>query len=136
MNKILVLAILASVTLNGCATIIHGSDQTLSVDTPNAPASRCALTNNKGVWYIPVTPGTVTVHRAYADLNVVCKKEGYDSGYANVKSSVTAWMFGNIIFGGLIGVAVDSTTGDAFDYPQSITQPLKISTEALPVIKK
>jgi hypothetical protein len=33
--------------------------------------------------------------------------------------------FGNILFGGLIGVGVDMSTGAAYDYPALITVPMQ-----------
>ena len=53
------------------------------------------------LWYIPSTPGSVIVHRAYSDLNIVCKK-GEKSGNTLVKSTTKGMTFGNIVFGGII----------------------------------
>ena len=42
-------------------------------------------------------------------------------GIAAVKSGTKAMAFGNILFGGIIGAAVDTSTGAAYDYPDLIT---------------
>ena len=49
-----------------------------------------------------------------------CKLDGVDAGLASVKSSTKAMAFGNILFGGFIGVGVDAATGAAYDYPELI----------------
>ncbi len=121
------------IALAGCAAIIDGSSQTLSVKTMSAgldvSGAQCTLTNNKGEWYV-TTPGTVTVHRSYDALNVKCHKDGYTANIGSVPSVTKDMELGNIFFGGLIGAAVDMGTGDAYDYPSPITvniQPAAIS---------
>lgn len=107
-------------SLTGCASIVSGTSQVVSVETlhPSGAVAGavCKLQNDKGVYYV-TTPGTVTVHRAYGDMNVKCEKAGFDAGLATVKSSTKAMMAGNIVFGGFIGAGVDAASGAAYDYP-------------------
>lgn len=110
----------SAASLTGCASIVSGTSQVVSVETlhSSGPVSGavCKLENDKGVYYV-TTPGTVTVHRAYGDLNVKCEKAGFDPGLATVKSSTKGMMAGNIVFGGFIGAGVDAASGAAYDYP-------------------
>lgn len=107
-------------SLTGCASIVSGTSQVVSVETlhstGNVAGATCKLENDKGVYYV-TTPGTVTVHRAYGDMNVKCEKPGFDAGLASVKSSTKGMMAGNIVFGGFIGAGVDAASGAAYDYP-------------------
>lgn len=109
---------------SGCASIVNGSNQSLSVQARDKARSvknaSCELSNDKGTWYVN-TPGSVTVHRSYDDLIVRCEKDKYDPGIATVKSSTKGMMFGNILFGGIVGGAVDAETGAGYDYPSLIT---------------
>jgi hypothetical protein len=113
-------ALLAMSSLTGCASIVSGTSQVVSVETlhpsGNIAGATCKLQNDKGVYYV-TTPGTVTVHRAYGDMNVKCEKTGFDPGLATVKSSTKGMMAGNIVFGGFIGAGVDAASGAAYDYP-------------------
>ena len=125
MNPIFAFPILLSaIFLSGCASIVSGSNQSLSVDSLSKGTQiaqvNCTLTNNKGKWFV-TTPGTVTVHRSYQDLNVKCEKDGLQPGMLTVKSSTKGMAFGNILFGGVIGAGVDAGTGAAYDYPSLIT---------------
>lgn len=109
----------------GCASIVSGTNQSLSVVTTTAigvdiEGARCALVNDKGSWYA-TTPGSVTVHRSYSDLSVNCTKEGLEPGSSVVKSSTKGMAAGNILFGGIIGAGVDVSSGAAYDYPNLIT---------------
>jgi hypothetical protein len=114
----------ALISVSGCASIMDGSQQTLSVRTVSGwkqvAGAQCMVDNNKGTWYV-TTPGTVTVHRSYDPLNVVCHKAGYEGGITSVASSTKGMEFGNIIFGDLIGAEVDMGTGAAYDYPGLIS---------------
>jgi hypothetical protein len=110
--------------LGGCASIVTGQNQALSVETvaeagSSLPGANCKLMNDKGSWFV-TTPGSVTVTRSYNDINVTCTKEGHNAGVATAKSSTKAMAAGNLIFGGVIGAAVDAGTGAAFDYPSLI----------------
>lgn len=117
------LAAVGFLLLGGCASIIDGSSQSLSVkaisDAGDVAGAQCTLTNDKGQWYV-TTPGTVTVHRSYDDLNVRCAEAGYLPNVGSVPSSTKGLAFGNILFGGLIGAGVDMGTGAAYDYPSPI----------------
>lgn len=114
----------AALAVSGCASIVTGSDQSMSVQTAPVSGAECKLTNDKGSWFVPSTPGSVTVHRAYGPLTVECKKDGY-AGLMKADSATKGMMAGNILFGGPIGAAVDAGTGAGYDYPAVITVPMK-----------
>ncbi len=105
----------------GCASIVSGHNQSLSVLSKNQGAdhsgARCTLMNDKGTWFA-TTPGTVAVRRSFDELTVTCIADGAEPGTSKVKSTTKAMAFGNILFGGFIGVGVDMATGAAFDYPE------------------
>lgn len=115
---------LSMAMLSGCASIVSGTNQTVSVQTvkdgDQLEGASCKLENSKGIWFIK-TPGSVVVHRAYGDLSVKCEKDGVDAGFATVKSHTKGMAFGNLLFGGAIGVGVDVGSGAAYDYPTIIT---------------
>lgn len=111
----------------GCASITTGHNQSLSVETraDGKPVSnaQCKLENGKGTWYVTL-PGTTVVHRGYDDLNVWCEKEGYAPGITTARSNTKGIAFGNILFGGVIGAAIDVSSGAAYDYPSIISVEL------------
>jgi uncharacterized protein YceK len=111
--------------LSGCASIVNGTNQSVSVHNGPITGSICTLENNKGRWYIPHTPGSVTVHRSFGDLIVQCRKPGYTLGITHVKSKTKAMAFGNLVFGGAIGAGVDMVDGAAYDYPEDIYVPMR-----------
>ncbi|CAJ0726549.1 Translation initiation factor 2 [Ralstonia mannitolilytica] len=123
MRSTLLLVIASTSLASGCASIVGGTGQVVSVETHQAErpvdGARCEMVNSKGTYYV-TTPGTVTIGRAYGNLTVRCDKDGMDAGQATVVSATKALAFGNILFGGAIGVVVDTSSGAAYDYPELI----------------
>lgn len=115
--------------LHGCASIVSGQDQVISVSAPNCPEAQCTLVNPTGTYYVK-SPGTVVVDREYDELTVTCEKEGYNTNVIKVSSSTKGMAFGNIILGGVIGAGVDMATGAAYDYPSEIISPLDCRNES------
>lgn len=128
----------AAMLASGCASIVNGQNQSLSVQTEKAGkqvvGASCKLSNPDGVWFV-TTPGSTTVNRSYENLVVQCDKEGFGQGLNSVKSSTKAMAFGNIIFGGLIGAGVDVVSGAAYDYPDLIVVEMGDAAVLEPVVK-
>jgi hypothetical protein len=116
-------AVAAGLTVSGCATITSSETQPLSVtaqadDGRPVERANCTLRNDKGTWQVEA-PGFVGVHRSSEDLLVECRKEGYPNGFLRAVSRAAAGMFGNIIFGGVVGAVIDHSKGTGYDYPAS-----------------
>jgi hypothetical protein len=123
-KKYRILVVVVASQIVGCASIVNGQNQSISVETRSEIGSisgaNCKLSNNKGTWFLS-SPGTTTVQRSFEDLSVKCEKDLMEPGLLSVKSSTKAMVFGNILFGGPIGAGVDVATGAAYDYPPIIT---------------
>lgn len=109
----------------GCASIVGGVQQSVAVATvsdsgQNVMGAACKLENAKGTWYV-TTPGHVTIHRAVGALSISCSKADQPFGSTVVPSSARGWLFGNVLFGGFIGLGVDIGTGAGFSYKDHYT---------------
>lgn len=75
MKKMLAIALVAG-SVSGCASIMSGSSQSVSVASMNAgtidASSTCTLANKKGSW-VTTGGGSVTARKSSDDLNVTCK---------------------------------------------------------------
>src|SRR5262245_29312798 len=109
-----------TVLSSGCATIVKGSSQSLLVQT-NPPGGSCELSRGgKTIATVDPTPGTVTIEQSKHDISVTCKKQGHVDTTATLPSSLQGWTLGNIVLGGLIGIAVDAGTGAINDYQPEV----------------
>ena len=117
--------------LSGCATIVDGTHQSVSIATAPAQGASCTLRNSEGTWYV-TSPGSVEVHKTKTDMTVDCTKDGYQPGHMVATSHFGGATFGNIVAGGLIGAGVDAASGANYYYDNPLTIPLGEPTAPKP----
>ena len=110
--------------LSGCATIVNGTTQSISISTASVVGARCTLVNSEGTWYV-TTPGSAVVHKTKNDLDITCTMAGYEDAHRVVPSKFNATTAGNIIAGGLVGIAVDAASGANYEYPAETVIEMK-----------
>lgn len=112
------------IALSGCASIIDGSEQSISIVTTTQAmpidGATCTLSNGEGMWTV-ISPGTATVHRGTEDLQVRCDLNGFASGVINVPSKTSWTVFGDVLLGGPLAAVHDRNTGEGFRYPDLAT---------------
>jgi hypothetical protein len=110
--------------LSGCASVTGSKMQTLSVatfdDNGEVECASCTIVNDKGTWRVPTTPGSIVIRKSYGDMVITCKKDGYKTGVATLVSTSNKGIWGNIILGGLVGYAVNASSGAGFNYPTDV----------------
>ena len=116
----LLAVLLAPLWLANCATIVEGTDQSVTVSTSPSGAS-CEM-KRKGtiIAVVKPTPGAANIEKSKDNVTVTCEKEGYQTAATALRSEFQGMTFGNIIFGGLIGVAIDAGSGAMNEYPASV----------------
>jgi hypothetical protein len=112
-----------AIFVSGCASIVEGTTQSISVTTTPVGGANCVLTSSEGTYYV-TTPGNVTVHKTKNDLAVVCKHDGYVDAKTAVPSHFNGATVGNVIAGGVIGIGIDAATGANYNYPESVDVPM------------
>jgi hypothetical protein len=115
----------AILVLAACASIIHGSRQQVSISSTPSNARITVDGQPQGT-----TPAVVNLKRK--DLHTVrLELEGYQPVDIALTRKVSGWVWGNIIFGGLIGLAVDAGTGGMYKLtPEQVvaTLPATVGT--------
>ena len=103
------LALVAAV-VSGCASIIHGSRQDIRVTSnPSGAVVRVNLNN-----IATTTPGVLNLNRKEIGYVLTFEKEGYKPVEVSLRRTIGGWLFGNIIFGGIIGIVIDFASGSAY----------------------
>lgn len=123
-NVLLLLGAFTLLMLQGCATIITGSHDDVTVKVSDCPQATCKLSNGKGAWTLASTPGTVEVKKDKAALLVTCEVDGQEPAAKSMTSNVESWTWGNIVLGGLIGLGVDYFSGSINDYDKEVEVPM------------
>ena len=122
------------VGLTSCASVLSGTSQEISVNT-NPSGANCGLyRQQERIATIQDTPGSALVQKTKNNIWVACVKPGFlPASYLNHSGTADA-SFGNILAGGLIGVAVDSATGADNKYENSVNVSLIPKPEGAPDI--
>ena len=97
--------ILAAFMLSGCATIVSGTTQKISV--ASQPSGADAKADNS---MTAKTPTTFTLDRKN-DHTIEISKDGYKTATIMIKKTFNGMVTGNILIGGLIGTGIDAATG-------------------------
>lgn len=115
-----ILALLLAAALPACGTLTSGTTQSVSVLTEPAGAS-CTMTRDGAVvGIVNPSPGTVTVGKSSRDIAVRCTRAGHSAGLSVVSAQFQPMAAGNILIGGVIGLAVDAASGAMSRYPESV----------------
>ena len=127
----LVATLIAYAAVSGCATIGHNGPRSIPIASspPGAKVSiydrsnKLVMTNTTPfVAQLPVKFGYFKSPTYRLDFEL----HGYAPVSTNIESSVSGWYFGNLAFGGIIGMLiVDPLTGAMYNLkPEKIQQPL------------
>lgn len=100
---------------------MNGTKQDVIIASNVSGASVEINGSNRGV-----TPLTVSLSRS-EDYTIILKADGYQDKEIRYKSGVSAWIIGNVAFGGLIGIGVDCITGGAYTFDQDEVSNLQMS---------
>lgn len=119
---------------SGCATVVKGKSQTLTVTTDPEGATCTMSRKGEVIGAINPTPGSLQVDKSSMDLELNCRKQGYLDTESRIDATVQGWTFGNIILGGIIGVVVDAGSGAMHEYRSTIE--IKLVPEAFPTAEK
>jgi hypothetical protein len=111
--------LLCPMLLMSCATIVSGRSQKVSVNTN--PDEAIVTVNGM----VQKSPCSFTLDRTTPSYQVKIEKVGYKTVTLAIKRGINGWVFGNIIFGGIIGIVIDCASGSVYSFsPSEIEQSL------------
>ncbi|NPU90564.1 MAG: hypothetical protein HPY82_01505 [Gammaproteobacteria bacterium] len=137
------LGIGAIATLTGCASIVSDSEYPVAIKSVPAGAAFEVTGPGGQVVHSGTTPQTVTLksgdgYFGSATYVIKFKKDNFTEQTFTLDSSMDGWFWGNIIFGGLIGMLiVDPITGAMWKLPENAEVTLaEIAPPTEPVVEK
>ena len=95
-------------SLSACASIMHGSNQDVSFSS--SPTGATVFVDNQ---QLGVTPVTAKLSRKDHHM-VRLEMAGYQPYETKITRGVSGWVWGNLIFGGIPGLAIDAITGGLY----------------------
>jgi hypothetical protein len=123
---LLLAAAAIAVAAGGCATIMQGTNQELSV--ASTPSGARVLVDGTEMGR---TPYVASLKRK--DKHVVrIEMDGYQPFELPIARATSGWVWGNIVFGGLPGLAIDAISGGLYKLkPEQVEATLAQSTAAV-----
>jgi hypothetical protein len=109
----------ASIAISGCASIVSDNASTTYIETDPEKA-RCEL-HGQDFKRVIETPNSINLPSKSAPMTVSCSATGYRVTTAKLDTELDGWVFGNILFGGIVGVVVDVARGAGQKFPSKVS---------------
>ncbi len=94
--------------LAGCASIMHGKMQSVSISS--TPEGATVTVDNRNIGTTPVSAELTRKDEHIVRISL----EGYTTATLTLQRKTSGYVWGNIFFGGLIGLAVDAINGSMY----------------------
>ena len=118
--KIKLIAVASILLMTSCASIVSKSSWPITINSSPSEA-KISIKDKKGIEiYTGTTPATLKLKSgsgffSKARYQVTFEKVGFDKKVVPVEFKLNGWYFGNIIFGGPLGLLIiDPATGAMF----------------------
>ena len=121
---------LTAVTVAACATVLEGTTQEITVTTLPEGASCVLERHGEVLATVLSTPATVEVKKDNAPIKLVCSEPHHLDASRVVLAGFDSYSAGNLLFGGMVGVVIDASTGAVNQYPSEISVMLPPATFA------
>ena len=123
-----IFALTSCSVFSGCASIISDTEYSVAIGTFVPDAKFIVKDERSGsIVHMGTAPQSVVLSSSSgffqgAKYRIEMEKDGYQKSYHYLNADVDPWYFGNLIFGGLIGLAiVDPLTGAMWKLPEHVT---------------
>lgn len=118
-------------SLSGCATIVHSGPRVIDVASSPPGATVSVYDRSNTLVMTNTTPFVAQLSTKFGyfkaqSYRLVFEMKGHATAEAKIDSSLSGWYFGNLLFGGLVGmIIVDPLTGAMYNLePERIEQTL------------
>ena len=112
----------SAVILSGCASVMYGDAQQLSVEARcghRAIPAQCSVQNSRGHWNVNA-PAHLIIKKDSDPLVISCASPFFGAQTVSVAPSATTALAGNALFGGILGAGVDIMSGAGMRYPHTV----------------
>ena len=110
---------LSLLLMTGCASLFNANPSLLSIMT-NPQGATVTITGLQNMERLTKqTPCTINLSKG-SDYTVRITLAGYQSEDIPIRRGITGWFWGNLLLGGIIGMAIDYTTANMWEHQPSV----------------
>lgn len=117
------LLILVVFSVAACSSIVNDSHVPINLSFSDNSGGECKLRNKRESYETPI-PASIAVRRSDDPLVYNCTTDDGREVNGSINSEIGDTMAGNIIFGGIIGAAIDAENDMHRIYPSSFSIPV------------
>jgi hypothetical protein len=100
--------------------VTSGTDHTLLVESEPAGATCDLNRSGANIGVVNPTTGSARISKSRHDITVNCEKTDHEPTSSTVTAGFQAATLGNVLVGGVIGLAADLASGAAITYPDNV----------------
>jgi hypothetical protein len=133
---IAILTLGSSVALSGCATLLGGgSNQAVTIEATPSEA-RYAIKSSSGIQMsagdVPTSVRLPRKNEYQIDISL----DGYETRTVAITRGTNGWIWGNLVFGWIVGFIVDFATGSAYKLePELVNVTLERGSDVVAVVR-
>jgi uncharacterized protein YceK len=136
-NKSIISLVVGATLMSGCASIVSQSNWPVAIKSmPETTAFTITNQNGEKI-HSGTTPATVNLASGAGFFDgekytIHYTKDGFQEKTAILDTSLNGWYFGNLVFGGLLGILIiDPATGAMFKLPESFSAELTAQVSSM-----
>lgn len=128
------------VACSGCASLVSGRHAEVAINSHPEDAQVTVRDREGRMVASARTPAVVSLKRGAgflrkAEYTATIEKPGYAAAHVPIDGRLNPWLFGNLLAGGVVGLAVDPYTGAMWrPSPSTIDQQLAPSSRSGPSV--
>lgn len=137
MQRIRWVAALSTVlVLAGCATLLGGgTSQPVTLDATPSEASYTVISSSGIEMSSGPVPATITLPRKN-EYQVRVELDGYETRNVALTKGLNGWVWGNLVFGWIVGFAIDFISGSAYKLePAMVNVTLERGEDVFAVVR-
>jgi hypothetical protein len=125
-TRLMFLSSTITLLTTGCASIMSGPNQNVSVQT-EPEGAKATFINKKGIAVsAQQTPCIVSLKRRET-YTLKIEKDDYQPLEAKLNKGLNGWYLGNVLFGGMLGILiVDPATGAMWSFHEPVNAQLAL----------
>ncbi len=124
--------LILSIFITSCASIFDSGIDFINLSTSSGSSVKANITSKAGIQTVYL-PTLITVPKSCTDITVEIVGDGMiQPSSFDIEYHTNPWAYASVVFGGVIGLAIDGLTGKACTYDSTAVIPVNMKSKSTP----